>query len=368
MLYKILSLPQVANTITSSLVADRAPTGLILFTYSLPSVLIRTLVPFISFPDLTTYLPSSFHRGMSSLINRLSRQTDTEEVDKFYISIPNPSSAATGSTNDVTTRPQVKRSNALTKQVNYPLRLSICVFSSFCGLQLLAWTEVVSVRLVGIAMASLSSNLGDMFVPLPSSFVFYYPSGVRSVLIKKRGSRSFLQLCSHYPASIGSATALGGYTTGTGSAALVGAFLYTFFTSTLGVSPSATISMIGVLPVALLFTYAFLLPRPADAGQVEGVARGEDLKEEVGISRLSVKAKLRIVRPMFWRYMAPLAAVMFVENSIVQVCTPPPLKSAGVLISLPPLGDRSDLVVLPPVSPLHHCTPKPPQLRVQSNP
>lgn len=56
--------------------------------------------------------------------------------------------------------------DSLTVNVNYPLRLTICILSSFLGLQLLAWADCTGIRLLGIAMASLSSNLGDMLLPV----------------------------------------------------------------------------------------------------------------------------------------------------------------------------------------------------------
>ncbi|KAI5849301.1 batten's disease protein Cln3 [Morchella snyderi] len=182
--------------------------------------------------------------------------------------------------------------DSLTVHVNYPLRLTICILSSFFGLQLLAWADCTGIRLLGIAMASLSSNLGDM---------------------------SFLQLCSHYPN-----TAFGGYTTGSGCAALVGAFIYTFSTSTLHFSPSDTISVIGIFPVVILITYALLLPDPSCTSAKRALpasSRRSSIAED-SISSLPALSKLRIARPLFWRYMAPLALVMLLENTVVQGVLP----------------------------------------------
>ena len=47
-------------------------------------------------------------------------------------------------------------------EVDYATRLSVCAASSFIGLQLLAWSNHVGIRILGIGFASLSSNLGDM--------------------------------------------------------------------------------------------------------------------------------------------------------------------------------------------------------------
>lgn len=101
-------------TMPASLVAHRAPTGLILFAYALPSVLVRVIVPFVPLP--------SVRRRQSQL-------------------------GVTFST-----------------QVDYSLRFSFCAVCSFAGVQLLAWIESVPVRLAGITLAAVSSNLGDTYV------------------------------------------------------------------------------------------------------------------------------------------------------------------------------------------------------------
>lgn len=52
----------------------------------------------------------------------------------------------------------------VSREINYAARLTVCATTSFVGLQLLAWADNVGVRMLGIALASLSSNLGDMQV------------------------------------------------------------------------------------------------------------------------------------------------------------------------------------------------------------
>ncbi len=48
------------------------------------------------------------------------------------------------------------------QEVNYALRMAVCTACSFFGLNLLAWTTPLGIRLLGIALASCSSNLGDL--------------------------------------------------------------------------------------------------------------------------------------------------------------------------------------------------------------
>jgi hypothetical protein len=52
--------------------------------------------------------------------------------------------------------------NTVKRDVDYPTRLAVCAAASFLGLQLLAWHDNLVIRMLGIALASLSSNLGDM--------------------------------------------------------------------------------------------------------------------------------------------------------------------------------------------------------------
>lgn len=108
-----------------SIVAGRAPTGLVLFAYSIPSILTRVLVPLLSLPDSP---------GFSKVIFLFARRRAGSDP---------------GST-------------ALAKEVNYPLRLVVCAVSSFIGLQLLARFDKIVILVLGIMLAALSSNLGDM--------------------------------------------------------------------------------------------------------------------------------------------------------------------------------------------------------------
>lgn len=102
---------------------NSAPPGLILFAYTLPSVLVRAFVPYIKFPSIS-------------------------EIFSF-VSLGRASNLTSGGTE-------------ISREINYAARLTVCATSSFIGLQLLAWADNVGVRMLGIALASLSSNLGDM--------------------------------------------------------------------------------------------------------------------------------------------------------------------------------------------------------------
>lgn len=138
--------------------------------------------------------------------------------------------------------------------------------------------------------------------------------------------------------------------------------MYTFCTSTLGISPNATISAIGLFPVTLLFTYAFLLPRPAEAGQVEG-----ELEEgEQEIVDLPLKAKLNIVKPMFLGFMAPLAALMLVEYTTVQVYPTLGVRKKHAL-NIITTGRPPDPAILSPIHPCRYTAPGTTQLGLPCN-
>lgn len=108
---------------------NSAPPGLILFAYTLPSVLVRAFVPYIKFPSIS-------------------------EIFSF-VSLGRASNLTPGGTG-------AADSGEISREINYAARLTVCATSSFIGLQLLAWADNVGVRMLGIALASLSSNLGDM--------------------------------------------------------------------------------------------------------------------------------------------------------------------------------------------------------------
>ncbi|KAI5799898.1 CLN3 protein-domain-containing protein [Geopyxis carbonaria] len=271
----------VVVTAANDLVGNSAPPGLILFAYTLPSIIVRMFVPYIKFPDVKPSKIWSFFQSFTS-----SRASDYSRVNT-----PGPLTPGLG------------LKNAKSQEVNYTARLTICACSSFLGLQLLAWADNVAVRVLGIAFASLSSNLGDM---------------------------SFFQLATRYPAMI--SKSFGGYAAGSGAAGLIGAALYTFFTSSMGVSPSSVLSAIGVAPTLMLATFLFLLPSSeavAMEAQLNGISEDEDEEDilqndeaDTLISGLRLSDKLRLVKPMIWGYMAPLATVMLIENTTTQGILP----------------------------------------------
>ncbi|RPB05369.1 hypothetical protein L873DRAFT_1832630 [Choiromyces venosus 120613-1] len=171
----------------------------------------------------------------------------------------------------------------VSQEINYAARLTVCATASFLGLQLLPWSDSVGIRMLGISLASLSSNLAT-----------------------------------RYPAMI--SQSFGGYAAGSGAAGLIGSFAYTVLTTSFAVSPKV-LSGIGVVPTVMLFAYFFLLPSFVEVERAAAASGARDvppIEESTGgnlIGDLKLGDKLRLVRPMIWGDMAPLAIMMFLENN-----------------------------------------------------
>ncbi|KAF8252206.1 hypothetical protein K440DRAFT_658038 [Wilcoxina mikolae CBS 423.85] len=261
----------VVVTASNDLVGNSAPPGLILFAYTLPSILVRMFVPYINFPDITL-----------STLTKWFSISDYSPLKAKDIA----SEATTPETETPFTLTDETKGN---REVNYAARLTVCAASSFFGLQLLAWGNNVGIQILGISFASLSSNLGDM-----------------------------------YPAMI--AQSFGGYAAGSGAAGLIGSFVYTLCTTSFGARPAAVIAAVGVVPSIMLCVYFCVLPSAEEvereAGNGDDNPEGLEDDEESIIGSLKLSEKLQLVKPMIWGYMAPLAIMMFLENITTQGILP----------------------------------------------
>lgn len=119
-----------------SLVGDQAPKSAVLTAYTLPSVTVRLLVPFATFPAIKPLL---------------------RRIPLVKLLVPRPAPRNRRSSTVSPSEPEKEE-----EEVNYPSRIATCAICSFVGLNLLAWSDNLLVRLVGIALASCSSNLGDL--------------------------------------------------------------------------------------------------------------------------------------------------------------------------------------------------------------
>lgn len=142
----VLAIAQFSVVITAAedLVGKRAPTGLVLFAYTIPSLVIRFCLPFMVSPSFSSLIPISlWGRKDYDLVN-------DECVDEGFI---------TGTRESI-----VEDAAKVSAEVNYIFRFSICAICSFIGLELLAWIEYIPIRVLGIMLTSVSSNVGDMYV------------------------------------------------------------------------------------------------------------------------------------------------------------------------------------------------------------
>jgi len=169
--------------------------------------------------------------------------------------------------------------------------------------------EALGMRLLGIALASLSSGLGEL---------------------------TFLQLSTTYGSNT-AGQAVGYFASGTGAAGLFGAALWWCLRS-LGVKEGVGIS--SVLPFVIPATYKFLLPPPSAYDHLEAdvevetgyspISSGPGLDTSVTfthslnqkVSALTAADKWRLVKPLILRYMVPLFSVYTFEYTINQGISP----------------------------------------------
>jgi len=123
--------------------------------------------------------------------------------------------------------------------VPYGIRVITFALLSTGGMLIIALTSTeqdsstIAVKLIGVAFASLSSGGGEL---------------------------SFLGLTHHYGQK-----SLAAWSSGTGGAGLVGAWLYVLATGTFGLSSSATLLFCSLFPLIMLGAYFAVLPNVRDS-------------------------------------------------------------------------------------------------------
>lgn len=182
-------------------------------------------------------------------------------------------------------------------QVNYRFRVILCVLLSFLGMQIVGWSNLIGLKLIGVILASFSSGLGEM---------------------------TFLQLSTKYPHAV-----MGAFASGTGGAGLVGALAFLALTSWMGISVFISLMLLSTLPFCMGFAYLFVLPPPAKgergAYSVIPSAEDEDVLPttiDATIASMPLVEKLNLVKPLIIPYMLPLLLVYFAEYLINQGVAP----------------------------------------------
>ncbi|KAJ7031565.1 batten's disease protein Cln3 [Mycena alexandri] len=204
-------------------------------------------------------------------------------------------------------------------RIRYAKRLIGCCLLSAFGMLVVAFFDSLSMRLLGIGLASFSSGLGEL---------------------------TFLQLSTTYAPPSVAGHSVGYFASGTGAAGLVGAFLW-WEVRGLGVRVGVGLSSVMPFIIPLTAQYYFLLPRPpaflASSGAYENASAATNVpyaplatadedfvgEEEDSLApghkhnvSLSAADKWRLVRPMLVRYMLPLFCVYLFEYTINQGIAP----------------------------------------------
>ncbi|KAJ7507373.1 CLN3 protein-domain-containing protein [Mycena galericulata] len=200
-------------------------------------------------------------------------------------------------------------------RIRYAKRLMGCCLLSAFGMLVVAFFDNLYMRLLGIGLASFSSGLGEL---------------------------TFLQLSTTYAPPSVAGHSVGYFSSGTGAAGLVGAFLWW---EVRGLGVRIGVGLSSFMPFIIPLTYYLLLPRPpaflANSAAYEDLPSatmpytplaGEDdmVGEEEGSAppgpkhnvSLSASDKWRLVRPLLLRYMLPLFCVYLFEYTINQGIAP----------------------------------------------
>lgn len=168
----------------------------------------------------------------------------------------------------------------------------------------------LAAKILGITLASLSSGLGEV---------------------------SFLQLTHFYKETY----SIGGFSTGTGGAGLLGSFAYLLLTNVLGLEIWVALLIFAVVPSGFVFAFYFLLPPPSitegdeEYGQLDLVdpesvlVQEDEVEIELEETLKTANSFLRHIRhtlveikPLVKPYMFPLCTVYISEYVINQGISP----------------------------------------------
>ncbi|KAH7306026.1 BTN1-like protein [Stachybotrys elegans] len=197
------------------------------------------------------------------------------------------------------------------QRIPYAARVLLCVALSAAGMVLVAAAGSLSVKVLGVALASVSSGGGEL---------------------------SFLGL-THYYGHV----ALAGWGSGTGAAGLIGAGLYVVLRDWWGFSVRASLLFSACLPVMMLVSFFGVLPRKAlRRGDVQPPSyervpgrESEDVPPHAASALLepvpsvseaararSIGENMRRTRQLVVPYMVPLFLVYLAEYTINQGVAP----------------------------------------------
>ncbi|KAK6198799.1 vacuolar CLN3 [Scheffersomyces amazonensis] len=191
----------------------------------------------------------------------------------------------------------------------YIVRLWSILVLSTSGMFLISLTptESIATKIFGIAVAAFSSGIGEV---------------------------TFLQLTHYYHEE----SAIGGFSTGTGAAGLLGSFLFLFMTNILGMKVWIALLSFSIVPSGFLLIFYFILP-PIKyvVDQYEPIQTDEE--EHIDISNSNslqhtekdiwyyriirhIYHTFKDIKPLIFPYMLPLLSVYISEYAINQGVAP----------------------------------------------
>lgn len=170
---------------------------------------------------------------------------------------------------------------------------------AFVGMQIVARSESIAMRLFGVMLASVSSGAGEL---------------------------SFLGLTHYY-----GRFALAFWGSGTGAAGLVGAGMYGLVTTGWGWKVRTALLWFGILPAFMVAGYFIVLPGGRKGYELIEEGDGEEpldrrlldqQRRAQSISWQQIRAMMRRARHLFFPYMLPLLLVYIAEYTINQGVAP----------------------------------------------
>ncbi|ODV78552.1 protein BTN1 [Suhomyces tanzawaensis NRRL Y-17324] len=191
----------------------------------------------------------------------------------------------------------------------YQTRIWLLVGLSSVGMLVISLSHAIPLKIVGIALASLSSGLGES---------------------------TFLQLTHFYREE----WAIGGFSSGTGGAGLFGSFLFMFMTNVLGMKVWVVLFLFSVAPFGFIGVFYGALPkpeassgfpgldleRPSSSYQFIGSDPDISAEEEAASGSITttahVMATINKIKPLVLPYMVPLSSVYISEYVINQGISP----------------------------------------------
>lgn len=200
--------------------------------------------------------------------------------------------------------------------VRYAKRVIACTCMTLGGMLLVAFYPALWARLLGIAIASFSSGLGEM---------------------------TALQLSTTLDEA-SAARAVGYFASGTGGAGLFGALTWWILR---GFGIQAGLAICAVIPLAFSVAYFGILPRAAlvnvaSSSDYAPIANDEDVAQEAAVasnSPLDLSTKLELAKPLIMPFMLPLFFVYMAEYTINQGVAP------NLLYPIPSPGSRLGHVI-----------------------